>query len=76
MADNKNGREAQAQNEVRRQRERAIAEELERADEPEPPVDPTGPTPSRISCRTRISRPSNRRPRSGRGSSGRRWLGR
>ncbi|MDT3434449.1 hypothetical protein [Haloarcula sp. 1CSR25-25] len=41
MADNKNGRENQAQNEQRRQRERAIAEELERADEPEPPVDPT-----------------------------------
>ncbi|AEM56293.1 hypothetical protein HISP_03450 [Haloarcula hispanica N601] len=41
MADNKNGREAQAQNEERRQRERAITEELERADEPEPPVDPT-----------------------------------
>ena len=41
MADNKNGREAQAQNEERRQRERAIAEELERTDEPEPPVDPT-----------------------------------
>ncbi|RLM44817.1 hypothetical protein DVK00_10210 [Haloarcula sp. Atlit-47R] len=41
MADNKNGREAQARNEERRQRERAIAEELERADEPEPPVDST-----------------------------------
>jgi len=41
MADNKNGREAQARNEERRQRERAIAEELARADEPEPPVDPT-----------------------------------
>ncbi|EMA28654.1 DUF5789 family protein [Haloarcula japonica] len=41
MADNKNGREAQARNEERRQRERAIAEELERADESEPPVDPT-----------------------------------
>ncbi|MHC3380026.1 DUF5789 family protein [Haloarcula sp. H-GB5] len=40
MADNKNGREAQARNEERRQRKRAIAEELERADEPEPPVDP------------------------------------
>lgn len=41
MADNKNGRENQAQNDERRQRERAIAEELKRADEPEPPVDPT-----------------------------------
>jgi hypothetical protein len=41
MADNKNGRENQAQNDERRQRERAIAEELERADEPEPPVDPS-----------------------------------
>ncbi|WP_367175925.1 DUF5789 family protein [Haloarcula rubripromontorii] len=41
MADNKNGREAQARNEERRQRERAIAEDLARADEPEPPVDST-----------------------------------
>jgi hypothetical protein len=41
MADNKNGRENQAQNDERRQRERAIAEELERTDEPEPPVDPS-----------------------------------
>ncbi|MDS0222079.1 hypothetical protein NDI54_12040 [Haloarcula sp. S1AR25-5A] len=41
MADNKNGRENQAQNDERRQRERAIAEELERADDPEPPVNPS-----------------------------------
>jgi hypothetical protein len=41
MADNKSGREDQAQNADRRQRERAIAEELERRDEPEPPVDPS-----------------------------------
>ncbi|RXK49122.1 DUF5789 family protein [Halorientalis pallida] len=41
MADNKKGREDQAQNADRRQRERAIAEELERRDEPEPPVDPS-----------------------------------
>ena len=41
MADNKKGREEQAQNAERRQRERAIAEELERRDEPEPPVDPS-----------------------------------
>lgn len=41
MADDKSGREKQAQNDERRQRERAIAEELERADEPEPPVDPS-----------------------------------
>lgn len=40
MADDKNGREAQARNEERRQRERAVANELERGDEPEPPVDP------------------------------------
>lgn len=41
MADNKSGRENQARNDERRQRERAIAEELERADDPEQPVDPT-----------------------------------
>lgn len=39
MADNKNGREDQAADEQRRQRERAIEAELERMDEPEPPVD-------------------------------------
>lgn len=39
MADNKNGREDQAADEQRRQRERAIQAELERMDEPEPPVD-------------------------------------
>ena len=41
MADDKNGREDQAQNAERRQRERAIAAELERSDEAEPPVDPS-----------------------------------
>jgi hypothetical protein len=41
MADNKSGREDQAQNADRRQRVRAIEEELERRDEPEPPVDPS-----------------------------------
>lgn len=39
MADDKDGRENQAQNEERRQRERAVAAELERGDESEPPVD-------------------------------------
>lgn len=38
MVDNKQGRDAQADDADRRQRERAIAEELERGDEPEPPV--------------------------------------
>ncbi|AQL41284.1 hypothetical protein BV210_00510 [Halorientalis sp. IM1011] len=41
MADDKTGREDQAQNADRRQRVRAIKEELERRDEPEPPVDPS-----------------------------------
>jgi hypothetical protein len=39
MADDKDGRENQAQNEERRQRERAVSEHLERYDEPEPPID-------------------------------------
>lgn len=39
MADDKNGREEQAADQQRRQRERAIQAELERMDEPEPPVD-------------------------------------
>ena len=39
MADDANGRDKQARDAERRQREREIAEELERADEPEPPVD-------------------------------------
>lgn len=39
MADDKNGRENQAQNEERRQRERAVSEYLERSGEPEPPMD-------------------------------------
>jgi hypothetical protein len=39
MADNKSGRDKQAQDADRRQRERAIQDELERMDEPEPPVD-------------------------------------
>ncbi|MEF8914563.1 DUF5789 family protein [Natronomonas sp.] len=41
MADDKQGREAQADTADKRQRERAIATELERRDEPEPPVDPS-----------------------------------
>ncbi len=41
MADDKQGREDQADDADQRQRERAIAEELERRDEPEPPVDPS-----------------------------------
>ena len=40
MPDDKRGREKQARDEDRRQRERAVATYLERADEPEPPVDP------------------------------------
>ncbi|WP_323677742.1 hypothetical protein [Halorubellus sp. PRR65] len=39
MADNKRGREKQADDADRRQRERAIRTAIERADEPEPPVD-------------------------------------
>lgn len=39
MADDKRGRDKQARDADRRQRERDIDEELERADEPEPPVD-------------------------------------
>lgn len=39
MADDKDGREKQARGADRRQRERAIAEELERQDETEPPVE-------------------------------------
>lgn len=41
MADNKSGRDKQAQDQDRRQRERAIRTELERGDEPEPPIDPS-----------------------------------
>lgn len=41
MADNKRGRDKQADDEDRRQRERAIRTELERGDEPEPPIDPS-----------------------------------
>lgn len=40
MADNKAGRDKQAHDEANRQREREIATELERMDEPEPPVPP------------------------------------
>ncbi len=40
MADDKRGREDQARNEKRRQRAREIAAELERGDEPEPPIEP------------------------------------
>jgi hypothetical protein len=39
MADNKSGREDQAQNAENRQRERAVLEALERRDESEPPVE-------------------------------------
>jgi len=39
MADDKHGREAQARNAENRQREREIAAELQRGDEPEPPVE-------------------------------------
>ena len=39
MADDKNGREKQARGADRRQRERDVDAELERGDEPEPPVD-------------------------------------
>ncbi|WP_255679363.1 hypothetical protein [Haladaptatus salinisoli] len=38
MADNKSGRDKQADDAERCQRERSIAEELERGDETEPPV--------------------------------------
>ncbi|WP_336003164.1 hypothetical protein [Halorientalis halophila] len=41
MADDKQGRDDQADDANRRQRVRAIKEELERRDEPEPPVDPS-----------------------------------
>lgn len=40
MADNKNGRDKQAQDAEKRQRERDLASDLARGDEPEPPVDP------------------------------------
>jgi hypothetical protein len=40
MADDKEGREAQARSAERRQREREMAAELERGDEAEPPVEP------------------------------------
>lgn len=40
MADNKRGRDKQAQDEDRRQRERDVAAHLDRGDEPEPGVDP------------------------------------
>ena len=40
MADDKDGREKQAADEDRRQRERDVEAELERGDEPEPPIDP------------------------------------
>ncbi|MDQ2056301.1 hypothetical protein [Halobellus sp. H-GB7] len=39
MADDKNSREKQARDTDRRQRERDVAAELERGDEPEPPVE-------------------------------------
>ena len=40
MADDKDGREKQAADEDRRQRERDVEAELERGDEAEPPIDP------------------------------------
>lgn len=40
MADDKEGRDKQAQDEERRQRERELETALERGDEPEPPVEP------------------------------------
>jgi hypothetical protein len=39
MADDKRSREEQARNDDRRQRERDVAEELERSDETEPPIE-------------------------------------
>lgn len=41
MPDDKSGRDKQAQDAERRQRKREIQAELERGDEPEPPVDPS-----------------------------------
>jgi hypothetical protein len=41
MADNKSGREKQAQDADKRQRERDIGVELQRGDEPEPPIEAT-----------------------------------
>ncbi len=41
MADDKQGRDKQAHDAEKRQRRREIAEELERGNEPEPPVDPS-----------------------------------
>lgn len=40
MADDKNGRDKQAHNEEQRQRERALAEEIDRMDEAEPEIQP------------------------------------
>ncbi|WP_299232988.1 hypothetical protein [Natronomonas sp.] len=40
MADNKSGRDEQADDSEKRQRERDLATELKRRDEPEPPIDP------------------------------------
>ena len=42
MADNKKGRDKQADDEERRQRERELEEARNRADEPEPPRDEPG----------------------------------
>lgn len=42
MADNKNGRDKQADDEERRQRERELEEARDRADETEPPYDDPG----------------------------------
>ena len=41
MADDKSGRDKKANDQERRRRERDVAEELERGDEPEPPADET-----------------------------------
>lgn len=40
MADDKKGRDKQAHDQEKRQRKRELSAELERADEPEPPIDP------------------------------------
>ena len=47
MGDTKEGREEQADNEERRQRERALAEARDRADEPDPTAD-DGTTPDEV----------------------------
>ena len=58
MADTKEGREKQADDEERRQRERELSEARERADEPEPTDDPPDPDGIR---RGREERPASTR---------------